>query len=121
VALTLETELGIFSCRPQPDVRTGASAIVALRPESLVVTDKPTQGDNCFPGEVELSLFVGDGVDYRIGAGGQSVRARGSARTQFDTGDTVYVTAAAHDCVVLLTDAVGDEAATDATDVENDQ
>jgi hypothetical protein len=49
------------------------------------------------------------------------VRARGSARTQFDTGDTVYVTAAAHDCVVLLTDAVGDEAATDATDVENDQ
>jgi iron(III) transport system ATP-binding protein len=121
VALTAEAEFGTISCRPHPDVRTGASAIIAFRPESLVVTDKPTQGDNCFAGEVELSLFVGDGVDYRIRVGNQSLRARGSARTQFDAGDKVYVNAAADDCVVLLADAVGDQAATDATDVENDR
>jgi iron(III) transport system ATP-binding protein len=126
VTLTVETELGALSCRPHPDVRTGASAIVAIRPESLVVTDKPTQGDNCFAGEVELSLFVGDGVDYRIRAGGQSLRARGSARAQFDAGDPVYVNAAADDCVVLLADPVGVEETLDATDVhatdvENDR
>ncbi|MCW2598421.1 MAG: Fe3+/spermidine/putrescine transporter ATP-binding protein [Frankiales bacterium] len=103
-ALVLETELGTFNCRPDPEILPGASALVALRPESLVVTDTPGERDNCFAGEVELSLFVGEGVDYRINVGGQSLRARGSARAQFDAGDRVYVNAAADDCVVLLAD-----------------
>ncbi|WP_248963577.1 ABC transporter ATP-binding protein [Sphaerisporangium perillae] len=121
VTLTVQTELGTLNCRPHPDVPTGASAIVALRPESLVVTDSPTQSDNCFAGEVELSLFVGDGVDYRIKVGDQSLRARGSARAQFDAGDTVYVNAATDDCVVLLADPDGAKAVMDATDVESDR
>jgi iron(III) transport system ATP-binding protein len=107
VALTLGTELGAFNCRPDPGLLVGQAALVALRPESLVVSDAPAEGDNCFAGEVELSLFVGDGVDYRINVGGQSLRARGSARAQFDAGDTVYVNAAAGDCVVLLADGAG--------------
>jgi iron(III) transport system ATP-binding protein len=121
VALTLETDLGTISCRPRPEVREGASAVVALRPECLVVTDRPAQGGNHFVGEVELSLFVGDGVDYRIRVGGQSLRARGSTRVQFDAGDRVYVNAAVDDCVVLLAEPaepaepVGPEAALDAT------
>jgi iron(III) transport system ATP-binding protein len=105
VALTLETELGAFYCRPDPGLLVGKAALVALRPESLVVSDAPGESDNCFAGEVELSLFVGDGVDYRINVGGQSLRARGSARAQFDAGDKVYVNAAAGDCVVLLADS----------------
>jgi iron(III) transport system ATP-binding protein len=106
VSLTLETELGAFNCRPDPGILAGTAALVALRPESLVVTDSPGEGDNCFAGEVELSLFVGDGVDYRINVDGQSLRARGNARAQFDAGDKVYVNAAAEDCVVLLADRV---------------
>ncbi len=113
VALTLETELGTFDCRPDPTLLVGTAALIALRPESLVVTDVPGESDNCFAGEVELSLFVGEGVDYRIRVGGQSVRARGSARAQFDAGDKVYVNAAAEDCVVLLADRVADTGSAD--------
>jgi TOBE domain len=75
--------------------------VVAIRPEAFHVNDTPTGDLNVIAGEVELALFVGDGVDYRVTAGSQTLRARGGARSRFATGARVHLEVAPEDCTVL--------------------
>jgi iron(III) transport system ATP-binding protein len=99
--LTVETDVGVFACATNDGIRVGDSVSLALRPESVVVGDRPTDAENSFAGVVELSLFVGDSVDYRVQVGDRLVRAKGSARTQFQSGARVTLSVGASDCVVL--------------------
>jgi iron(III) transport system ATP-binding protein len=101
--VVVDSAVGRLSCGPVDGAGVGARVLVAIRPESLMVTDAPPGSEeNTFVGEVQVSLFIGEAVDYRIVAGDQVIRARGSARTQFRAGAKVYLHAEPQDCVVLL-------------------
>jgi iron(III) transport system ATP-binding protein len=100
----VESSVGRLECAPTTEAHTDDSVLVAIRPEGLAVTDSPDPTSNSFVGDVQVALFIGEAVDYRIFAGDQIIRARGTARTQYAAGTKVHVNAAPHDCVVLPAD-----------------
>ncbi|HEY0247266.1 MAG TPA: ABC transporter ATP-binding protein [Gryllotalpicola sp.] len=105
--IVVETPLGAFQCAPNTEIAPGAEVVLALRPESLRVSDAADASENSIAATVALSLFVGEGVDYRLAAGDFELRARGAARAQFPAGAKVVVNVAAADCVVLPAGRLG--------------
>ena len=100
-ATHVDTPLGPIVGAPSPRVAVGDAVEIALRTEALVVSETATDAENAIRGTVQLALFVGDGVDYRIDAGGIPIRARGSARTQIGSRTDVVVSLSAGDAIVL--------------------
>ncbi len=44
----------------------GTKGLLALRPEEIVVAEGPVEAGNCFQGEIEAVLFVGDSTKYAV-------------------------------------------------------
>ena len=103
----VDAAVGLLHCAAATHIRADDRVLVAIRPEALTVTDAPAKESNSFVGEVQVALFIGEAVDYRIIAGDQVIRARGNARTQYSPGTRVHVNALPQDCVVLGESAYG--------------
>jgi iron(III) transport system ATP-binding protein len=99
--IVVESGVGQLLCAGAEGPNAADQVLVAIRPEAFTVTDSPGADPNMIVGEVQLALFIGDAVDYRIVAGDQVIRARGTARVQLVPGAKVYLHASPHDCVVL--------------------
>jgi iron(III) transport system ATP-binding protein len=106
-SLSVETPVGAFACAPDETITLGQDVIIAIRPEAITVSESGETGANTIQGQVELSLFGGEAVDYRVRAGDVLFRARGDARQQYAAGARVTLSVRAGDCVVLPASAVG--------------
>ena len=81
-ALTVETAAGAFTTAcPPPGLAAGAEADVCIRPESVRFDEPPADEPNRFRGPVADSVYLGEGVQYRLllgagaAAGGCPLRA----------------------------------------------
>jgi iron(III) transport system ATP-binding protein len=107
--VVVNTAAGQLRCAAAGGRDVNDKVLVAIRPESLTISDARIPGMNSFACTVDLGLFVGDAVDYRvvarestgIGDASQVVRGRGDARHQFEAGERVYANVSAQDCVLL--------------------
>lgn len=97
----LDTAVGELICTSDLPLALGATVTVAVRPESLILSDEPIPGRCNLMAEVELGLFVGEAVDYHLRVGDLPLRAKAGPRTYFRRRDKVYVAIAPDECVVL--------------------
>jgi iron(III) transport system ATP-binding protein len=90
----VETAAGILEA-PAPDLVEGATAIVAIRPEDVVLHRERhpagETGPNVLPGTVEIGLFTGVSVDYHVRVGEAMIQARAGSRVDLQPGDGVQV------------------------------
>jgi iron(III) transport system ATP-binding protein len=108
-SIIVDTEAGQLNCAHGGTGEDDSDVLVAIRPESLTISNERASGANSFPVTVDLGLFVGEAVDYRVlpGHGRDALgtapvlRARGDARREFTAGEQVYATVAVRDCVLL--------------------
>jgi iron(III) transport system ATP-binding protein len=86
---SIRTALGVVSCAVPEG--TGQEAIVAIRPEDLLVSREANGASNSFPAEVESRLFLGDVTVYHLAAGGVKVRFKTTADPGFEPGGRIYL------------------------------
>jgi iron(III) transport system ATP-binding protein len=93
----LRLEFGHLEAPTNPEWEPAKPVIVAIRPEDVVLhardsaASTPSGQANVFSGEIGISLFTGNAVDYYADVGGTLVQARGGSRERFKRGDPVLV------------------------------
>lgn len=94
--------LGQLKCRAPATVREGQDATVAVRPESIVLHRRhPGLSDNVYEGQVQLSLFLGEMMDYRVEIGSELFRAMGPTKDSFRRREKAFVELPPTDCILL--------------------
>jgi iron(III) transport system ATP-binding protein len=100
----VQTAQGDFHCALSPTLQSGSSALVAVRPESIMVSaEQPANGFNVLRGQVEKSVFLGDFIDCQIRVGEQLVHVKLAPTSDLSDADKVFLQFAAHACIVLPT------------------
>jgi len=98
----VQTAQGDFQCALPATIQTGSAALVAVRPESIMVSaEQPSNGANVLRGQVEKSVFLGDFIDCQIRVGEQQIHTKLAPTSDLSDGDKVYLQFAAHACIVL--------------------
>lgn len=98
----IKTPQGDFRCPVPHVISSGAQALVAVRPESFIVSvEKRGDESNVFEGKVEKSVFLGDFIDCQILAGGQIVRAKLPPTSDLGQAERVFLQFEPHACIVL--------------------
>src|SRR6266508_1982830 len=98
----VKTGQGDFRCALPGIIQSGAEALVAIRPESFLVSAE-TRPDaaNVLQGRVEKSVFLGDFIDCQIRVGEQIVRAKLPPTSDLAQAEQVFLQFEPHACIVL--------------------
>jgi iron(III) transport system ATP-binding protein len=98
----VKTPQGEFRCVLPAVIQSGAKALVAIRPESfLVSTEMRGNTPNLLRGRVEKSVFLGDFIDCQIRVGEQIVRAKLPPTSDLSQAEEVFLQFEPHACIVL--------------------
>jgi iron(III) transport system ATP-binding protein len=98
----VKTPQGEFRCVLPAVIQSGAKALVAIRPESfLVSTEMRGNAANLLRGKVEKSVFLGDFIDCQIRVGEQIVRAKLPPTSDLSQAEEVFLQFEPHACIVL--------------------
>ncbi|TDC46401.1 ABC transporter ATP-binding protein [Jiangella ureilytica] len=100
----LSTPAGPLCCRTEHAPEVGSAVTVAIRPEALEIGYEHPGRENLLEGRVQVGLFVGDAVDYRVRVGDQVFRVTGPQRSRFHRKDAVVLHVPADECVVIPDD-----------------
>jgi iron(III) transport system ATP-binding protein len=98
----VQTAQGSLRCPVPPAIPNGAKALVAVRPESFLMSlEKRGNDTNVLEGNVEKSVFLGDFIDCQIAVGGQMVRAKLPPTSDVSQAERVFLHFDPHACIVL--------------------
>jgi iron(III) transport system ATP-binding protein len=99
---TVKTPQGEFRCVLPATIPSGAEALVAIRPESFLVSaEMRGNAANLLRGKVEKSVFLGDFIDCQIRVGEQIVRAKLPPTSDLSQAEEVFLQFEPHVCIVL--------------------
>jgi iron(III) transport system ATP-binding protein len=99
---TVKTPQGEFRCVLPATIPSGAEALVAIRPESFLVSaEMRGNAANLLRGKVEKSVFLGDFIDCQIRVGEQIVRAKLPPTSDLSQAEEVFLQFEPHACIVL--------------------
>jgi iron(III) transport system ATP-binding protein len=113
-AALVKTDIGILKCLLPDGMIPGTTVNLGIRPEGVGLRLKPCEAVNSFEGTVELRMFLGDAVLYRVRVGTMRFLVK-SDSSDFAAAATVTVTlpperwvvfsdAGASFCLARLTD-----------------
>lgn len=103
-AAAVEVDFGQVHCAGEGDLVADQSAILAIRPENVVLHTSFKHGaemakrPNTFEGVVGIGLFTGTSFEYYIDVDGTLVQAETSSRVKLRRGDRVWVELPADEC-----------------------
>ncbi len=98
----VQTAQGNFHCALSSTLQSGSDALLAVRPESIMVSaEQPSNGANVLQGRVEKSVFLGDFIDCQIRVGEQIVHTKLPPTSDLTEAQKVFLQFAAHACIVL--------------------
>jgi iron(III) transport system ATP-binding protein len=98
----VKTPQGDFRCALPAVIQNGAQALVAIRPESFLVSaERRGNAANFLQGKVEKSVFLGDFIDCQIRVGEQIVRAKLPPTSELNQAEEVFLQFEPHACIVL--------------------
>jgi spermidine/putrescine transport system ATP-binding protein len=90
---------------PQQDLRNGASAVVSVRPEKVILSFYPVSGSvNCFEGRLLNTMYLGTHIQYVVKLlSGENVMVRQpkTGESLPDSNTPVYVCWGTTDCLAL--------------------
>ncbi len=99
--LSVRTSMGVLACRSDLPLSPGAATVVTVRPEAAQVSAENSGAANTFAGVVEIGLFTGESMEYRVRVDDEVIRVKGDSRTSFHRDSTVYLTLPPHECVAV--------------------
>src|SRR5438132_3440990 len=94
----------VVVCEAPGDLAPGAKAHLVLRPENVVVRERPTAAPNEFEGTLRVVAFLGDHLDCLVEVQGEMIRARAHPATRLARDQTVWIEMPPDQCVVLADD-----------------
>jgi iron(III) transport system ATP-binding protein len=99
---TIKTDEGEISAGLLDELTAGATVVVVVRPESIVIHQKkPAQGTNVIEGKVGAAMFLGEYVDCTVELGKNVLQTHQSRSLQVRRGDPVWVELPPEDCMAL--------------------
>ncbi len=98
----VSTSHGPILARTARDVRAGEPCIIAIRPELIeVLRGGESEGINTRDGVVLAGVFTGQGVDYEVRVGEETLRCRTPASIRLDFGAPIRLRLPPEHCLVL--------------------
>ena len=98
----VKTDEGEICCGLLNDITAGASVVVVVRPESVVLhRQKPAQGANIIEGKIGAAMFLGEYLDCTVELGQNILQTHQPHSLQVRRGDAVWVELPAGDCMAL--------------------
>jgi len=98
----VKTDEGEICCAMLNDITAGASVVVVVRPESVVLyRQKPAQGANIIEGKIGAAMFLGEYLDCTVELGQNILQTHQPHSLQVRRGDAVWVELPAGDCMAL--------------------
>ena len=98
----IDTPEGAVHCSVPAAMPAGASASIAVRPESLRIANGSGAGHaNKITGKVASAVFLGELIDCQIAVGQRMIRARIPATTEVNPGDPLTLEFSPEACVVF--------------------
>ncbi len=95
---------GTVQCSRVEGVRPGEPALLVLRPENIVVRDRPAGAANEFAGTLRVAAFLGDHLDCIVEIGDTLIRARAHPSTELRREQEVWVELPVGQCVAMPDD-----------------
>lgn len=81
-----------MECNVPPSIKEGEKLTICVKDVNVDISRQlPEENKNIMEGEVSVSLFMGDYVDYKVLIGGEEIRVKGDPREEFHRGDKVFV------------------------------
>ena len=98
----VQTAQGDFRCTLPSTIQSGSRALLAVRPESFVVSaERRSDAVNVLQGKVEKSVFLGDFIDCQIRVGEQIVHTKLPPTSDLTEAEKVFLQFEPHACIVL--------------------
>lgn len=99
----VQTPVGTLRCRSAADLTESAEVTIAIRPEAVRISpEAPVEvGQNLLKGTVTMFQFLGECIDYRVEAGGETIRVRTDPKATFRRGDSAFLSVLPEDCVIV--------------------
>ncbi len=106
-AASVRLGFGLLVSAAVKDCAIGSDALVAIRPEGIVLSRESPKGPDAMPCVVETAAFLGSYMEYRVRVSDQDlmVRMPPTAET-FERGDGAYVHVPTDSCVVIAQESV---------------
>ena len=101
--MTLETPIGMLSCRPNPVARDGDAVTITVRPENIELAHEGLSGTagNTVQGEVEDVVFLGNMSDCTVKVSGETIRVQLHPSQAPLRGDAVTLRFPVEHCFVI--------------------
>jgi len=81
-----------MECNVPPSIKEGEKLTICVKDVNVDISRQPPEENkNIMKGEVSVSLFMGDYVDYKVLIGGEEIRVKGDPGEEFHRGDKVFV------------------------------
>jgi iron(III) transport system ATP-binding protein len=95
---------GAVHCASARGVSEGAPALLALRPENIVVHGAPSGAPNEFAGQLRVAAFLGDHLDCLVEVGDTLIRASAHPASELVREQQVWVEFPVERCVAIPDD-----------------
>jgi iron(III) transport system ATP-binding protein len=95
---------GVVRCALSEALVPGASALLVLRPERLIVRGSPLGAANEFAGTLRVAAFLGDHLDCIVDIAGTTVRARAHPTADLRREQRVWVELPTEHCLAIPDD-----------------
>ena len=98
----VQTAQGDFRCTLPSTIESGSRALLAVRPESFVVSaEQRLDAVNVLRGKVEKNVFLGDFIDCQVRVGEQIVHTKLPPTSDLTDSEKVFLQFEPHSCIVL--------------------
>ena len=101
-AAVVATQEGEISCGLSNEMNAGASVVVVVRPESVVLhQQKPTGATNILEGKIGAAMFLGEYLECTVEVGKNVLQTHQRHSLQVRRGDPVWIELPSSDCMAL--------------------
>jgi iron(III) transport system ATP-binding protein len=95
------TPWGKMICTGEGTYKKGAKVVIAIRPERVDYSEKPSKAANAFKASVKSRFFLGPFLEYFLTAGDQTLRMQRTSSIAEGPGETVTVKVEPEACQIV--------------------
>ena len=105
--MSVRVDFGLLNGPAVEGCAVGSDVLVAIRPESMILSRESAGRSDAMPCVVETDAFLGTFMEYRVRLAGQHLRVRMPPTSDvFNRGDNAYVNIPKDSCVVIAQESV---------------
>ena len=100
--MSVRVGFGLLACAAVEGRAAGSEALVAIRPEGIILSRESVEEPGAMPCVVEAAVFLGSYMEYRVRVSDQELRVRTPPTAEsFERGERAFVRIPTDSCVVI--------------------